>query len=90
MMEYNRVKLGGIDYNVYFFDTETHNDKELTSRLAAEYAAHKKLSSDGVGVWLWYCISSLDNDYKTAQHGNNLESFFDWLDWKRDLMNLRI
>ena len=52
MMEYNRVKLGGIDYYVYFFDTETHNDKELTSRLAAEYAAHKKLSSDGVGVWL--------------------------------------
>ena len=30
MMEYNRVKIGGIDYNVYFFDTETHNDKELT------------------------------------------------------------
>lgn len=90
MMEYNRVKLGGIDYNVYFFDTETHNDKELTSRLAAEYAAHKKLSSDGVGIWLWYCISSLDNDYKTAPHGNDLESFFKWLDWKRDLVNLMI
>ena len=90
-MNYQKLKLGGKEYDVYFFDTETHNDKELTSRLAREYAGGKRpLSTDGVGIWLWYCISSLDNDYKTAPHGTDLGSFFDWMKDKLSYTNLRI
>lgn len=90
-MEYDRIRRKGNDYSVFFFDTETHNDTELVDRLAYQYAnGVRPLDSSGVGVWLWYCISTTSEDYRLAPHGCRLGSFFDWMEARRQNENLLI
>ena len=81
MRDYSQIKIGNEKYSVWFYDSETHNDTKLVERLAKEYRdGVRPLSTEGVGLWLWYCIGRETGDYKTSPHGYSRKEFIDWLE----------
>lgn len=80
MVTKDRLRIGDTDYNVVFYDTETHADDELSARIADAYAhGVRPLPSEGVGVWLWYCVSHSSGDFRASPHGQSMDSFRQYL-----------
>lgn len=91
MREYDKIKINNENYSVWFYDSETHNDTKLVERLAKEYREGvRPLSSEGVGLWLWYCIGHNTGDYKTSPHGYSRKGFIEWLEARSKSESMRI